>query len=55
MTLEKINQQSTLEIAAMQFRTVVAEADQELILKLGPVAGVDGYLVLLQPSLPSIH
>ena len=55
MTLEKINQQNILEIAAMRFKTIITEASQEVTLKLAPEPGIQGYIVLLQPALPSIH
>jgi len=55
MTLEKINHQNILEIAAMRFKTVVAEASQEVTLTLAPEAGIQGFIVLLQSPLPSIH
>ena len=54
MTPEKTTRQSILEIAALRLKTVVAEADQDVTLKFKPETGVQGYIVLLQPSLPSI-
>jgi hypothetical protein len=55
MTIEKISQQKTMELAAMRFKTIVAEANEEVRLKLPAEAGVHGFIVLLQPPLPSIR
>jgi len=54
MTPDKINAQNMLEIATMRFKTIIAQTDQEVMLKLTPEAGIQGFFVLLQPSLPSI-
>jgi hypothetical protein len=55
MTIKTINQQNILKTAAMRFKMIVAEADQEVTLKLSPTAEAEGFIVLWQPSLPSIH
>ena len=55
VTIEKLNLHTLMEISAMRFKTIVAEADEEVRLKLPTDAGVHGFIVLLQPRLPSIH
>ena len=55
MTFKTPNQQNILEIAALRFTTIFAEADQEVTLKLPADAGGQGFIVLLQQSLPSIR
>jgi hypothetical protein len=56
MTPDKINinAQNMLEIATIRCKTIIAQADREVMLKLTPEAGIQGFIVLLQPSLPSI-
>jgi hypothetical protein len=51
---EKINEFNILEIGAMRFKTIIAEADQDFALNLTPEAGIQGFIVLLRLSLPSI-
>lgn len=55
MTIEKISHKKIMDLAAMRFKTIVAEADEEIRLKLPADVGVHGFIVLLQPALPSIH
>ena len=54
MTHVTISEQNILKIAAMRFKTVIADADQDVILKLTPDEGIHGFIVLLRPALPSI-
>jgi len=54
MTHETMRAQIIFRIAAMRFKTVIADADQEVILKLTPDEGILGFIVLLRPALPSI-
>lgn len=51
-----IENQDILKLASMRFKTVVAEvADpRHLNLNLTAEAGVQGFIVLLRPALPSI-
>jgi hypothetical protein len=53
----KINQITILEIAALRFKTVVAEARgyQGVTLELPVESGIHGFIVLLQPPLPCIN
>ena len=55
MTVEKIKQQNLFEIATMRFKTIIAEANQEVTLKLAPAAGIEGVIVIWQQPLPSIN
>jgi hypothetical protein len=56
MTIEQTNHQTILQIASMRFKTIVTETkeNQSLILELPPDATIHGFIVLLQPALPSI-
>jgi hypothetical protein len=55
MIIEPINPQSILKTAAMRFKMIVAEADQEVTLKLSPSAEAEGFIIVWQPALPSIR
>ena len=55
MTPENPRLQNIHEIAAMRFKALVAEAHQEVTLKLYLDAGIQGLMVGLQPPLPSTH
>lgn len=54
MTHETMSEQNILKIAAMRFKTVIANADQDVMLKLTPDEGIQGFIVLLRPALPTI-
>jgi hypothetical protein len=54
MTYETMSEQNIFRIDAMRFKTVIADADQDFMLKLTPDEGIQGFIVLLRPALPSI-
>jgi hypothetical protein len=54
MIPKQINEPNIVEIGALRFKTIIAKADQDFALKLTPEAGIQGFIVLLRPSLPSI-
>jgi hypothetical protein len=57
MTHAKCHQLNVLEIAALRFKTVVAEArgDRSVTVELPVESGVQGFIVLVQPALPLIN
>jgi glutaminase len=57
MTHNKLTNQNLLEIAALRFKTIVTEAtdSQSVTLELPMESGVQGFIVLVQPALPSIN
>jgi hypothetical protein len=55
ITVEKIKQQNLLEIATMRFETIIAEANQEVTLKLAPAADIEGVIIIWQRPLPPIN
>jgi hypothetical protein len=56
MTQHPHEHQNILKIASMRFRTVIAQAEdrQSITLTLPADPDVEGFIVLLQPVLPSI-
>ena len=50
-----INSQDIVNINSMRFKTLVAEGNDEFNLKLTREDGIQGFIVFLRPSLPSIY
>lgn len=57
MNIEAQTTQNLLKLASLRFKTIVAETreNQPLTLSLPTEAGIQGFIVILQPGLPSIY